>query len=164
MSSITPYAVFAKCFSANKLQYELNVESPTKLYRSYFPKEQIMKRYVFTAIAVFSMFSATQAKEIGYCESSFDLSLIPGDKVVCQKKAKEWAFHSNRLCPPLMTYRPGKEADDGGDMCTGAGGVVDVPAAPCGIGERMVLKRNERDVCQKEREVTKYGDIKTRLE
>ncbi len=123
-----------------------------------------MKRFVFATLAAVVMIGGASAREVAFCDGGYDLALIPGDKAVCQKKAKEWVFHSNRLCTPGMNYKPGKEADDGGDMCTGAGGVVDLPALPCGLGERTVLKRNDRDVCQKEKEVTSFGNVRTRQE
>ena len=123
-----------------------------------------MNRYLLATLAATLLIGGASAREVAYCDAGFDIAILTGDKAVCQKKTKEWKFHSNRLCTPGLNYKAAKEAADGGDMCTDGSGVIDLPALPCGIGERMVLKHNERDVCQKQEDVTAFGNIKTRVE
>lgn len=132
-----------------------------------------MKLYLLAAIAAFSLFSTTQAREVAYCTSGFDIQAISGDKAVCQKRESAEVRLGNRNCPPLSSYRSNNdEANDGGDKCvTGPGGLADVPAVLCeidgsfvGQGAKTKLVRGGRDYCYKMEQRTVFGDIKTRDE
>jgi hypothetical protein len=105
-----------------------------------------------------------EARQVAVCQDGFKVRVVGGGtQADCFRTKKEWRDHARRQCPPLMTYSPGREADDGGDLCSPGGGQAGaVPALPCGIGERIRLIRGQPDQCQQQVEVDEFGTITIR--
>jgi hypothetical protein len=139
-----------------------------------------MKRYFVVAIAAFGLLGATQAREVAFCDSGFNVELQPGDKAACVKRVTETYrdYLGNRHCPTILgvgsQYSGNENPSDGGDLCDTVGGAAAVPAILCHIDPAYLgkgdvktdMNRGARDRCyvNKTRTNTSYGDIKTRNE
>lgn len=115
-----------------------------------------------TIVAAAGLFSSTaQAAphDSAECQSGYTINVGSNThNATCTKNVKVWEFVSNRGCPPFSALR-NAEANDGGDLCTANGGIATFPANICGIGERMVTRRNAHDRCEKQIDAVEFGHI-----
>ncbi len=131
-----------------------------------------MKRYVFAAITAVLMIGGASAREVAYCDPSFNIQAVSGDKAVCQKQETYKDDIGPRNCPPLTNYTGNQNNNDGGDLCDAAGGVLGAPPAilceidPAyvGRGAKTDMNKGARDRCYVNKQRTIFGNIKTRQE
>ena len=129
-----------------------------------------MKRFVISAGVALLLLGSAQARDIAFCDSSFDIQKVSGDKAVCANQETAWVTVGPRKCSG-DGVRVADEASDGGDKCKAPSGLfsaISGPAAECfityGLGARLLLVSNGIDQCEKEQTRTIFGNIKTRNE
>jgi hypothetical protein len=130
-----------------------------------------MKRSLVIAGVMLMLVGGAQAREVAFCGAGFNIAVVPGDKAVCQKTERVREDIGPRHCAPGMNYA-GNEANDNGDLCNLAGGVLGAPPAIlceidpayAGRGAKTDMVANGRDRCYVMKSRTVDGNISTRQE
>jgi hypothetical protein len=133
-----------------------------------------MKRYVFTVIAATLMFGAASAREVAFCDPSYDIQKVSGDKAVCVKEETFRDYIGNRNCP-VGAYTGNENPADGGDLCNAPSGLLAgagaVPAIMCeidpayvGRGAKTDMNKGSRDRCYINKQRPLFGNVRTKIE